>query len=81
VLFEGGQSDQPLNSTTAVREHPQPQNDSENIGVCASMYDHVRATLELVEAGDLSRRKAASELDTSRRTINRALVRPELYSL
>jgi DNA invertase Pin-like site-specific DNA recombinase len=44
-------------------------------------YDHVRATLELVEAGDLSKRKAASELDTSRRTLNRALDRPELYSL
>jgi DNA invertase Pin-like site-specific DNA recombinase len=44
-------------------------------------YDHVRATLELVEAGDLSKRKAASELDTSRRTINRALARPELYSI
>ena len=44
-------------------------------------FDHVRATLELVSDGDLSKRKAAAELDTSRRTINRALERAELYGL
>jgi DNA invertase Pin-like site-specific DNA recombinase len=44
-------------------------------------YDHVRATLELVADDDLSKRKAAAELDTSRRTVNRALERPELYGL
>jgi DNA invertase Pin-like site-specific DNA recombinase len=44
-------------------------------------YDHVRATLELVAEDELSKRKAAAELDTSRRTINRALERPELYAL
>lgn len=47
----------------------------------ASEYDHVRAVLELVAEGDLSKRKAAKELDTSRRTINRALDRAELYDL
>lgn len=44
-------------------------------------YDRVRSTLELVEEGDLSKRKAARELDTSRRTINRALDRAVLYAL
>jgi DNA invertase Pin-like site-specific DNA recombinase len=44
-------------------------------------YDHVRATLELVQSEDLSKRKAAAELDTSRRTVNRALDRAELYGL
>jgi DNA invertase Pin-like site-specific DNA recombinase len=44
-------------------------------------YDHVRATLELVDEGDLSKRKAAKELDSSRRTINRSLDRGELYGL
>jgi DNA invertase Pin-like site-specific DNA recombinase len=44
-------------------------------------YDHVRATLELVADDELSKRKAAAELDTSRRTINRALERAELYGL
>jgi len=44
-------------------------------------YDHVRATLELVADDELSKRKAAKELDTSRRTINRALGRAELYDL
>jgi len=44
-------------------------------------YDRVRTTLELVQDGELSKRKAARELDTSRRTINRALDRAELYNL
>ena len=47
----------------------------------ADGYDRVRTTLELVQDGDLSKRKAARELDTSRRTINRALERAELYNL
>ena len=47
----------------------------------AEGYDRVRTTLELVQDGDLSKRKAARELDTSRRTINRALERAELYNL
>lgn len=47
----------------------------------ASDYDRVRSVLELVEDGELSKRKAARELDTSRRTINRALDRSELYGL
>jgi len=47
----------------------------------ASGYDRVRSVLELVDDGELSKRKAARELDTSRRTINRALDRKELYSL
>lgn len=44
-------------------------------------YDRVRTVLELVDDGELSKRKAASELDTSRRTIGRALDRKELYGL
>lgn len=47
----------------------------------ADGYDRVRTTLELVQDGDLSKRKAARELDTSRRTINRSLDRLELYNL
>ena len=47
----------------------------------ADGYDRVRTTLELVQDGELSKRKAARELDTSRRTINRALDRAELYNL
>lgn len=47
----------------------------------ADGFDRVRATLELVDDGELSKRKAARELDTSRRTINRSLERKELYGL
>lgn len=47
----------------------------------ADGYDRVRSVLELVADGELSKRKAARELDTSRRTINRALDRRELYGL
>lgn len=48
----------------------------------AEGYDRVRATLELVRDDELSQRKAARELDTSRRTIRRAVdERPELYGL
>lgn len=47
----------------------------------AANFDHVRTILEQVAADDLSKRKAARELDTSRRTINRALERQELYSI
>lgn len=47
----------------------------------ADGYDRVRAVLELVQEDELSKRKAARELDTSRRTINRSLERAELYSL
>jgi len=47
----------------------------------AENYDRVRSVLELVQEDDLSKRKAARELETSRRTIGRALDRSELYSL
>lgn len=47
----------------------------------ADGYDRVRTTLELVQDDELSKRKAARELDTSRRTINRSLDRAELYNL
>jgi len=47
----------------------------------AENFDRVRTVLESVQSDDLSKRKAAKELDTSRRTINRALDRAELYSL
>lgn len=45
----------------------------------AESYDHVTTVLDMVQKGDISKRKAAKELDTSRRTINRALERAELY--
>lgn len=44
-------------------------------------YDRVVTVLELVQRDELSKRKAARDLDTSRRTINRALDRSELYGL
>lgn len=44
-------------------------------------YDQVVTVLELVQRDEMSKRKAATELDTSRRTINRALERSELYGL
>ncbi|RLM53176.1 recombinase family protein [Halobellus sp. Atlit-31R] len=47
----------------------------------ADGFDRVRATLELVDDDELSKRKAARELNTSRRTINRSLDRKELYGL
>lgn len=48
----------------------------------SNVYDRVCATLDMVAKGDLSKRKAASELDTSWPTIRRALDnRPELYGL
>lgn len=47
----------------------------------AANFDRVRSVLELIQADELSKRKAARQLDTSRRTINRALDRAELYSL
>ena len=45
------------------------------------MYDTVCVVLEDVVNDDLSKRKAAKELDTSRRTINRCLDRAEMYGL
>lgn len=47
----------------------------------ADGYDRVRTVLEMVREDELSKRKAARELDTSRRTINRSLDRAELYDL
>lgn len=44
-------------------------------------FDRVCAVLEMVQADELSKRKAAKRLDTSRPTINRALDRAELYGL
>lgn len=44
-------------------------------------YDEVVTHLEMVQKGDLSKRKAASRLDCSRSTVNRALERGELYGL
>lgn len=44
-------------------------------------FDRVRSVLELVQDDEMSKRKAARELDTSRRTINRSLERLDLYSL
>lgn len=47
----------------------------------ASEYDKVCAVLDMVQAGELSKRKAAKRLDTSRKTINRSLDRGQLYGL
>lgn len=45
-------------------------------------YDKIVAILEMVIKKQLSKRRAAKELDTSRRTINRAIQeRPDLYGL
>lgn len=44
-------------------------------------YDQVVSVLELVRKDELSKRKAARELDTSRTTISRALERGELYGV
>ncbi|WP_230198743.1 recombinase family protein [Halopiger djelfimassiliensis] len=44
-------------------------------------YDRVTTVLEMVSKGEMSKRQAARELDTSRRTIGRALDRGELYGL
>lgn len=44
-------------------------------------YHTVVGTLDMVQKGDLSKRKAANELGTSRPTITRALDRVELYGL
>lgn len=44
-------------------------------------YDTVCATLEMVVKGEISKRQAAKELSSSRRTINRCLERNELYGI
>jgi len=44
-------------------------------------YHAVVSTLEMVEKDELSKRKAAQRLDTSRPTIDRALDRADLYGL
>lgn len=44
-------------------------------------YGRVVAVLRLVDRGELSKRSAADELATSRRTINRCLDSPERYGL
>lgn len=47
-----------------------------------SEYDRVCAVLDMVDAGELSQRKGAQRLDTSRKTIVRCTEdRPELYGL
>lgn len=49
--------------------------------VPGSDHDRVVSTLEMVQKGDLSKRKAAQELDTSRPTIDRSLERADLYGI
>ncbi|MDL0128172.1 recombinase family protein [Halobacterium salinarum] len=44
-------------------------------------YDRVTTVLEMVSKGEMSKRKASFELDTSRRTVGRALERGKLYGL
>jgi len=47
----------------------------------AEDYHEVVATLEMVQKGDLSKRKAATRLDCARSTVTRALDRADLYGL
>lgn len=47
----------------------------------AANFDHVVVTLQEVASDNLSKRKAARELDCARATINRALDRAELYGI
>lgn len=47
----------------------------------AENYDQVVSALEMVSNGNLSKRKAARELECARSTIGRALNRAELYGL
>lgn len=47
----------------------------------ADDYDRVTTVLEMVSKGEMSKRAAAYELETSRRTIGRALDRGELYGV
>jgi len=44
-------------------------------------YDQVCAVLDMVAKRELSKRRAAGELDTSRTTISRALEREKLYGI
>ncbi|GGM46359.1 recombinase family protein [Haloarcula argentinensis] len=44
-------------------------------------YHEVVTVLEMVKKDELSKRKAAQRLDTSRATVNRALKRTELYAI
>lgn len=44
-------------------------------------YDQVCAVLDMVAKEEMSKRQAAKELDTSRRTIVRALNRDRLYAM
>jgi DNA invertase Pin-like site-specific DNA recombinase len=62
---------------------PAPLGFNKNDGhlIEAANFDRVVAVLEDVRRDDLSKRKAARELDTSRATINRALDRAEMYGL
>lgn len=62
---------------------PAPLGFTKNDGqlIEADNYDRVRTVLELVALNEMSKRKAARELDTSRRTIGRALERQELYGI
>lgn len=46
-----------------------------------SNHDRVCAVLDMVQKGELSKRKAARELETSRKTINRCLQKGDLYGL
>lgn len=47
----------------------------------AEDYNQVVAVLDMVQRDELSKRKAARQLDTSRRTVNRALDRADLYGV
>ena len=62
---------------------PAPLGFKKNDGVLIETegFDRVRTVLSMVDMGELSKRRAARELDTSRRTIGRALDRKELYGL
>jgi len=44
-------------------------------------YDQVCAVLDMVQKGELSKRKAARELDTSRTTISRGIEKSKIYGI
>jgi DNA invertase Pin-like site-specific DNA recombinase len=70
-------------SQESYHHGPAPLGFSKDDGrlVEADNYHDVVSVLDMVKKGELSKRKAARRLQTSRPTINRALDRGELYSL
>lgn len=70
-------------SNAEYHHGPAPLGFTKNDGhlIEADGYDRVRTVLWMVDQDEMSKRMAAKELDTSRKSIYRALDRPELYGL